>query len=242
MKPIIFLLFMSLSVSPLMAQNSVPDFKYAIKLYNLASSGYNDIGIYSMSSTSGHYLNEAKVFTLIQPTFAILKKSNHSNFHEIELTTVQKTLAQHSVEFYDNENHNISFYINGDLKTTVLALRYEYILVLNKKTDAKFVASTGFGAGFRFARYKFLPRSSEYYEMKNTNSNLFFLFTPRLVYNLSDRWFFDLNLPLNVLDFELYSRYHENPSVEMSKRSTSNLTIEFFPFKLNARLGVGFRI
>ncbi len=134
--------------------------------------------------------------------------------------------------------------VAGSLDTEFLfAFRYEYnIVMLKKKADLKLRPTVGFSAEPYFSIVSYKPKISLTYPQRETGAGLSLSVIPRIIYNLGERWFLDLNVPLYLLDI-YYSRGNiDRPDLPLDSRTTSTLEIHTAPPRFQVRFGVGLRL
>ncbi len=227
-------------LSRLDAQNPNLDYKFAVKVYNLTQydtySGFTEITAnYKIRSTT-------ETLQLFHPTVAMQWKSKRNNFHEVELTglTVGKNTT---TDKFENSLNPAGILMSGsEVRSTKIAVRYEYILNFNKTKDKKVVASTGFGVSPYLDHQKFTPLTSAEYPSAYTAAGIRGFVTPRLTYFIRPKMFIDLNLPLCVFDSAVQNNETESPVTLPASRSITAYDMEIFPRLFSGRIGVGLKI
>lgn len=206
-----------------------------LKLYNTASasfantrSNYYPFGTYTYPYS----------FEILHPSFAINVKNKKSNFHELELrllnikqseTKTIQTAPQMLV--HGNELYEMNF-----------ALRYEYIINLNKKQDAKVVPAIGMGVSPYFDRYNYTPLTPTFSPARQTYIGAELFVTPRLLLRAHKRIVFDINLPLCLMDSYFDIHTERNPTIPSTSWRQTATNIQFMPQYFSVRLGVGVKI
>lgn len=208
--------------------------KYQIKLYALVTTNATSINnTYNSNRKSISYVffNEK-----LNPTFAINKRTHKGNRHEIELTA-----------FAVNETSNRTTYSNpgisqvatgGSVQESKFALRYEYIYVFLK--DKKIQPSIGGAVSPYYAKYNFTPLSSSVFPFKEYAFGIQTFIIPRISYNISKRFFVDLNVPLKITENQFSSRHEYNPTEQNNTSNNNSFTA--FEDMFYARLGIGITI
>ena len=231
MKNYILLIAFLLFVLSGRTQNTSLDYKKAIKIYNLTT--YEENVRYSGGSTSYS-------FQILQPTVAFQWKSNKGNFHEVELTnlTLNKTPTE-SVIVKDTSGNVQTRH--DDLISSVISLRYEYILNFNKSKDKKFVPSLGFAMGPYFKQNSYQPTPTSFRTHERFIGVRAFII-PRIAYYLSSKIFFDINFPISIFDNYYITSRTENLAIPVNQQTITNYDFTVFPKIFNVRLGIGLKI
>lgn len=208
--------------------------KYQIKLYALTTT--NAIGVNSTYNRSQYATSYVFFNHILNPTFAVNKQTNKGNRHEVELTA-----------FAVNETSNRTTYSNpgtsqiatgGSVQESKFALRYEYIYVFLK--DKRFQPSIGGAISPYYAKYNFTPLTTAAYPFKEYAFGVQTFIIPRITYNISKRFFLDLNIPLKITENQFSSRYEYNPTEQNNTSNNNSFTA--FEDMFYARLGIGVNI
>ncbi len=238
MKNYILLIAFLLFVLSGRTQNTSLDYKKAIKIYNLTT--YEENVRYSGGGTAYSFPNYISSYQILQPTIAFQWKSNKGNFHEIELTNFTLNKIRTETEIVADTSGNVQTR-QDDLVSSLISLRYEYILNFNKSKDKKFVPSLGFAMGPYFKQniYQTTITNSLAYE-RFIGVSAFII--PRITYYLSSKIFFDINFPISIFDNYSITRRVENPAIPDNQQTTTNYNFNVFPKILSGRLGIGLKI
>jgi hypothetical protein len=218
------------------AQNTNPDYRFAVKLYNLTtyedySNSGNDTNQYSLRYSSDN-------LRILHPTVAFQWMTKNGNSQEIELVDFN-----YSITGKDGKDTTEWGQLEADytFKKTNLSFRYEYILNFLKGKDSRFVPSLGFGINPYYWHYTELPSiPSEYRTAENIIGAKFFL-TPRLIYHISPRFYLDLNIPICIIDSYFDSFNNEDPTLPVDEHQTNTINLEAFPKVFSGRIGVGLK-
>ncbi|NOQ70703.1 MAG: hypothetical protein GQ574_01805 [Crocinitomix sp.] len=165
------------------------------------------------------------------------------NRHEIELSRLQINQIDEStfVDYTDGQN---PVFLSGDIKTAILiALRYEYnFRFFKKKEDMKFKPSLGLAIRPYYSKSIFQPHLSTQFPSNQSDIGALVSIIPRITYDLNERWFIDLNMPVNLAEFKLHSNTYFNPALPKNQQTVTTLEFETLPSQYLIRLGVGFRL
>jgi hypothetical protein len=221
------------------AQNTNLDYKYAIKAYNLTSYYENTTGpTQSDSSTAVYTTNDLKI---LHPTLAFQWENSKRNFHELELTSFQLGKLSTLTDLTGSSGTS-SLTTGSNVIMTDIAFRYEYIVNFKKSETRKLVPSMGFGGGPYYRLYKYQPKVSSEFPSSQQDIGLGVFVTPRLTYYMTSRIFFDVNIPVCLFDFNYLVNKQDNPELELSERTTSEINIDMFPKNLSGRFGIGLKL
>lgn len=240
-KLLIPVLLMTIS-STALSQNTHLNFKHGLKLYNLSSYEGRSWQKRPPNSSGNYYFYHESIYRLLQPTIAFQWNPGKGNFHELSLEDLKYEIASNWTELR-NDSLNIQTPLNGERVTeTAIALRYEYILVLNKKKECRLVPSIGFGVSPYYRSYKVQPMIASFFPMSEKIMGLRTFITPRLNYFIGSRFFLDLNVPLCFTEAVFVSEREEDPSIPQEEREVSTLGMKMFSNILAVRLGIGIKL
>jgi hypothetical protein len=130
----------------------------------------------------------------------------------------------------------------NDLTTTLISLRYEYIVNFNKSKDKKLVPSIGFSINPYFKWNKFSPVISTSFPTSQSFFGARTFITPRLTYCIKPKFFIDINVPLCLSDIYYLNDKKDNPAVPVNQRTITSYDFELFPKIFSGRLGVGLKL
>jgi hypothetical protein len=241
MKNSILVVIIVLSFMSVQSQNTNLEYKYAVKAYNLTSY-YENIrsGLTNQDSTGITTITTDNL-KILHPTLAFQWRNEKSNFHELELTSFQ--VGKLSTQTVLSGGTGISSLTAGsNVITTDIAFRYEYIMNFRKSGTHKLVPSVGVGGNPYYRLYKFQPRVSSEFPASQQDVGLGIFVAPRLTYYLSSRIFFDINIPVCLFDFNYLVNKQDNPELEISERTTTEINIDMFPRIFSGRIGVGMKL
>jgi hypothetical protein len=128
---------LSLIATSAVAQNPNLDYKAAIKVSNM-STFEEQTKSRRPSSTASHRLQSTtETLQLFHPTIAYQWKSNQNNFHEIELSRFMWNKVGTSTLMIADTGAVAKLVSGGELSSTDISIRYEYILCFNKSKESK---------------------------------------------------------------------------------------------------------
>jgi len=236
MKKYILIILLLLFIKNSWAQNTNLDYKNAIKIYNLSTfEEYREL-----KSDSFRYT--ATTLQLLHPTIAFQWKTKKNNFHEIELTNFMLSKVGTKTETVTNTSGNAQMVSGNDLTTTLISLRYEYILNFNKSKDKKLVPSIGFGINPYFKQNNYSPKISSSFPTSEDFIGARTFITPRLTYYIKPKIFIDINVPLCLFDTHYLKEEEDNPAIPANQRTATSYDFELFPKIYSGRLGIGLKI
>lgn len=235
MKYLPFTLFACLCTSSVFAQEN-KEAQFFIKLYNQVS--YYQYGTSRLQSNFRYYNKTTKNFKIINPNFAIQYKSSKGNFHEFELT-------EFSYKFNEYKETDTSYIniVDGSKKTDYnFSFRYEYtpgkIIALNKKLDL----SVGYGIQPYLTKTSIKPYVSLYFPESEQLIGSAIYIAPRLSYRINDKFNFEINIPLNLLDIYYNSIEINNPIFSENQRKLTSINFDGLPVQFNFRFGIVYKI
>lgn len=241
MKILLFILSLMMLCQVGIAQNTHLDYKYAIKLYNLSSSEVTSRTIRPNGNNSTHMVATNTDIQMLHPTLAFQWRTKKHNFHEIEFTGIRLNKALNQT-MYHVDSTNMSRVLQGyQLTSSLISIRYEYIVNFNKQRQTKLIPSLGFGFNPYFKHKNYIPSFSSSYPSSEKFLGLRAFVTPRLSYYLSSKFFIDVNIPICAFDTYGYSSNNENPTITPSGR-TSMFDYDAFPQIFSGRIGIGMKL
>jgi len=173
---------------------------------------------------------------------AVAFKTANGNYHEFELSKLQFN-RRDELTLLD-PNSTFPQVVDGERTTNLfIAMRYEYDLSLFKQRENKKLStSIGFGARPYYSNSVFNPRlSNEILSSESIVGSLFSI-TPHLKCQLGERWFLDLNIPINFAGVKLSSVRVEDPTIPVAQRSISTIHADILPKEYLVRFGVGLKL
>ena len=181
--------------------------------------------------------NDLGYFT---PAFAFATAKG--NYHEIEFSKLQ--INKTSEVTLIDPNNQFPTVIEGERKTNFLiAFRYEYNLVLFKQKEGKKITpSLGFAARPFYSNSSFQPVLANQFSSGETAAGILLSIVPRLNYNIGEKWFLDLDIPLNLAQLSIKNSRLDNPALPVNQRSVTTLDANLFPSQYLIRFGLGLKL
>lgn len=218
MKKYITLVVLLLFVKSGWTQNSYLDYKGAIKFSNQIT--VMSKRIYEGDTTLYDWQYRNGTYQIFHPTFAVQLTDKKNNIHEIELTDLN--------------------FSSGPM--ILASVRYDYIINFNKKKDCKFIPSLGFGINpYYFQLNKNPENETQFSESYKYFGSRVFV-TPALTYNLSPKFFLNLNIPVCLFDAYYKSYQSSDPAISIDERTKNNFNFgAASPYYFSARIGIGLK-
>lgn len=224
------------------AQNTNLDYKNSLKVYNLTTFD-EQTKSRKLNDTFNFILQSSKsAWQFLHPTIAFQWKSKNNNFHEIELTSFVLGKVGSNTEMINDSTHDSQQIIGGNLTTTAISVRYEYIINFNKTKVSKFVPSIGFGLNPYYTQNKYVPTISGSFPMSETNIGIKTFITPRLTYFMTSKLFIDINIPINFISTYYFADKEDNPIIPTSQRTISTFNYDLLPKAFSGRIGIGLKL
>ncbi len=223
------------------AQNPQVDYKYTLKIYNLASFEEYTNSTDPENGYSTLFSFNTRKLDILHPTIAFQWSNKKRNFHEVELTRF--TLGNvASISQSQNVNSNTTQLLDSERTTTIdISLRYEYILNFRKGQDKKMIPSLGFAINPYCNNIVTRPQVSTSFPTSSWHLGARIFVVPRLNFSLSSRIFLDVNIPICLMDnYQLRNKY-DSPIVSLDNRITYSNLIDFMPKMYSLRIGFGFK-
>lgn len=238
-KSLLFATMLLSIAAPSFAQNPNLDFKYAIKVSNMATLEKRVfLTRHSDSFVTISRDNDLKIFN---PTIAFQIKNKKQNVHEIELTSLELQREKNSTIYYrDNlgELQKLQTLAGATFINTNIAFRYEYIINFAKKQNSRFMPSLGLAAMPYYQRSRMIPELSVYYPETRTYIGVRGFVTPRVSYLISKRLSADVNIPVCVTDFYSEIFRTNNPTFPAAAQRNSITNLETMPKFFSVRAGL----
>ena len=129
---------------------------------------------------------------------------------------------------------------SSEITRSSLGLRYSFNFSLNKKGKLKAYLGAGLNANAQRYMHKYnspgimdAAQSGKYTMLdKGVDLNI----TPRLIWNVTEKWFIDVNVPINTLNFN--NRVEKTDDVQQKIITNTSTT---FPNKYTVNIGIGFK-
>jgi len=166
---------------------------------------------------------------------------NEKFMHEFELSKINFDREDMNTILYDLNDSTQQLKGGQIVKSFNLNLKYEY----NRKVltfKDKLAIYIGVSAEPYITFTKIEPKISTSFDTKNLSLGAKFYMMPRAIYNLSNRIYFDLNVPIEIIDTYLYWNRIDNPTLPKNLQRISGGNANWFNKIFQFRLGVGLRI
>lgn len=166
-----------------------------------------------------------------------MKVSRRNNFHEFELNTL--AFDKSEVNSYTSSGYQVQRVVH----TFDIGLRYQFTWSILK--EGRWLPQVGMSMlGMYESIFNHPVLSGIYYDRTWRRIGGTFSLIPQLRFNISDKFFIDLGLPINIFDVGfVYQRIHDPSLKKMQQRNTSIETS--FPLKapdvFQLRLGFGLK-
>lgn len=210
-KTILFIVTVLFCLNPLFSQEEKTT-QYALKLYHN-----------SLQNSPGK----------LTPAFSILKPKTS---HEFELSQL-KIGINNKAEVIDNDGQDFSSYTRNTSNFGI-RLKYEYgikFLAIDEKFDFSLHASAE-------PYFSYLKTTAEHDNKTLSSNNVVggrLLLIPRFINPIGERWFVDVNFPVEIMHIYRTRSYYERSG---SERSSSQSYAGFFGDLLQFRIGIGLKL
>lgn len=214
-----------------------------VKLYTNFSltETTSNIGFDTLGRTSVVAKNQDIHMGYFSPAFAVALPNG--NFHEFEISNVLINNTKNETEFIVDSNGTT---ISGSIlrkNQNMIAVRYEYdFLFFKKKTEAKLKSYLGLSVNPYFSNTRYSSNITAAFPSSQNSLGALIAVIPRLNYNINERWFLDLNIPINIIDMNVVNNKTENPVLTAEQRSITTINFAQMPSQYLMRFGVGFRV
>ena len=236
MKTIKLLFVLCLVYTFSIAQENTGFFK--LKIYNQSSFIKNEN---SYTTNNILFLDTEKEIAILSPKFAIAYTTKSGNTHELELSRFELNFNSQKNESADTPKNIL---LSGQERTNLnLSLRYEYTPISKKsKLNNKGNFSVSYGVQPYLYNRKNNPLISTIFPESNTRIGASGYIAPRYTYQFSEKLFFDINIPFNLLDANFTADVISDPSKTKSENTRVSLNSRILPMNYNLRIGLAYRI
>jgi hypothetical protein len=209
-----------------------------IKLYNQSSFVKNERNYRAATNIN---LKTEKKINIFSPKFAIAYTAKNGNTHELEINRFELNFNSEKDEPLDSLNSNI---VGGqEVNNLNFSFRYEYTPASKKsRQNKKSMFSVSYGVQPYVYNRKTIPLITTNFPESNTQIGASGYIAPRFTYQLSEKLFFDVNLPFNLIDFNFTAIEIEDPTKIKSQRNTYSTNFNTLPMNYNLRIGLAYRI
>ena len=218
-KKVILIVYMLVSIQ-VKAQNN------AIKIYTNFNITIDKL--YNQTNTTSS-------FGRFSPSFS--KNTRNGNFHELELSS----FIINRYKYETDSSSNIQLINGGRYNLQNIGLKYEFSFRLLKNSTSRLQPYIGTSANVTFLRYANIPILSTVYYHSSISISTSFFITPRLIYNINDNCFFDLNIPFNITRIGLERYKYLNPTIPIENQIYYSQRFELFPKQFEFKFGFGYR-
>ncbi len=205
-------------------------------------SKYLDCEIDTISGISrNEYVKEINGFNFSPSLVFYTKKGNSSEIEISRLDYSNKFNKEYTL--LDSTGSLLNVISENTQKQFELYLRYEYKLRLFKNKDwEKIKPVIGFSGTPFIIWDKIDTLLNTEFKKTKTIVGLYLSVIPRIEYSISERWYFDLNIPIALATTHYTYLRNEDPELSLEERSKKNSDFYNTPVSLAIRLGIGFKI
>lgn len=226
MKSNIFVLLMVCACFIYGQNPAISDYKYAIKVYNTSS----------FNAKSNPFVGTLPTGKILSPSIVLMWQGKKRISQEVELGD----FSWQKVFWVDGNGNPIK----GQYQNWVdVALRYECLYKIgNPNWRFSPIISAGINPYIKSVSTN--PETSLVYPSSRLTVGARVNIIPRLNIRLTNRWFLDINTPINLFGQSIQRNVVENPSLPLNQQR--NTYFDFAPFSgisdISVRVGVGFRL
>ncbi|WP_276131843.1 hypothetical protein [Polluticoccus soli] len=209
--------------------------KLAFKVYNLTT--FRPF----VATGNQQFAHAFREHDYLQPTVALRIQNKRKNFHEIELS--EFSIRKRKDQFIQSNPYYFPVTMAGmEVTTTSLAARYEYTWPFFKKSKESFVPSIGVAGGLFYERFKTTPYTTVVFPTTETMAGMRGFIVPRLNWYAGKRLFFDLNVPVCLLQADYQHSDQKNPTIPEAMQSMGVINFDLLPKYYSFRIGAGWKI
>lgn len=221
------------SAKRIIASPAVPQYRYAVKVYN--SFNYQTAESYGPPFGPPSSVTKTKKLDLLKPSVAFNWTDKKGRTREIELSSFILNSRK------DNTTLGTTALMGRSVTTYDISLSFEQIFNFAKQKNWKLKPSLGAGVAPYFNMEKITPYTTALVPSTNTSYGARLYFAPRVNYSVSDRFFIDLNVPVTVADMGVQSQKTFVPAIN-SEMTSSTGNFNAFTTMPSVRIGAGLRI
>lgn len=217
-----------------------PDKNISLKLIlNTEASSLTSDKYHYLTTSPADYTNNS-IIKIGSFSFAIEKQKTNGNIRVYELMPLILKRTSHETVLTDTANQavligEIGLHVESDFS-------YHYFIPQFTSKNNSFVFYLGLGERLNFDHSGFHPKTPESYPHANYLVSLMTAFTPLLRWNLSEKFYGDLQVPVYLADFYFFHDKVDNPALSMEQRSSYGFRFRFFPPVFNFKIALGFRL
>jgi hypothetical protein len=220
------------------AQNNTRN-KYHIKVYCHFITSLDNSKVQS-KYLFGTFNNENETMDIghISVSFSIEKAKS---IHEIELSRIEFYRTNNSTHIYHSAGDTGQITSGQKASMFNLNIRYEYIRrIVNVKDRMEFLVAAS--AEPYFESFIILPKIYTSFTTKQLYLGSKFYFIPRAIYNISNKFYIDLNFPIELFNFYWVRSRIKNPTLPINLQRSNVFHSNFFNDIFRLRLGIGIKI
>jgi hypothetical protein len=237
LKNALFIVVIFITSNNLLAQK----WNKSIKIYNQTT--FYKKTVLQGTTVSGNFTTESthKAIQHLEPTIAFQWKSKENKWgHEVELTT----LESRKVDFEEVTT-------NTSTKETIagyrsyygsIVMRYEIKRYWKIDRIKNLTLELGSGGQPFFYWNRTTPKTSQSFPTSLNYSGINILLTPSVVYNISDKWFLNINLPYNLATVSWTNQKVLNSAFSAAQQKTNSLDFKTMDRNVHTRIGFGVKI
>lgn len=173
--------------------------------------------------------NRQGISLKFNPAVSLATKNGH--FHELELIRFR----------YNRQQENLFPGATITNFNSQLGLRYSFNYCINKEGKLKAFIGVGLNSyrinDKKVYQNKNLKDETAYSAIINNTKGVSLNITPRLIWNISDKWFLDINIPVNTFEYDkaTYTGGYDGGMQTNEVKSTT------FPNQYTVNVGLGFK-
>lgn len=216
----------------------------SLKLY----TNFNLTAFYPDTSSNNQpgftRMNYEKEMSVFNFSPAVVFHNKKGNSHELELSRLwmQKQFLE-TYDVLDSTGQTVNIVSGETVSRFHIQLRYEYTIGLFKKKNWKKLNSAiGFSAAPFYKWEKYSYSVSMPFPVSKSAFGIYLAVIPRIQYNLTEKWYLDLNVPITLVTMQFNNEKNEDPSIPVEQRTNSTIGFYNTPFGYAVRLGLGLRL
>ena len=198
-----------------------------VNSYAQSTEKTNKISLKLYSQVMANKSEGSKLSLGITPAVSLATKNG--NFHELQLSDI----------LISREKNNTKYGSSTQLNKKI-GIRYSFNYALNNKGKLRVYAGAGANSNLHSYKYKYnspgLMDMAEKGEYTRFTTDIDLNITPRLIWNISNKWFVDVNVPVSVFNYT--NSIEQIDDVQQKIKTNSNST---FPNKYTVNVGLGFK-
>lgn len=180
-------------------------------------------------------------FHLASP--AIQWGKGNGEFWEVGLSTLR--LHSQDKEIVSGLDSGNTPKVTGGAKTQTFQIGFNIehnYRVFARKKDSRLRTYIGASANPFLGYYSNKPHISNSFPVSRTDFGIRLMVFPRLQYDISNKWFLDLNFPVSLAEITMSSQKVENPVFSQEQIRNGVLTLTLFQDYAQVRFGLGLRL